>query len=552
MPRAPSRPWPWLMALVASLAACGGGGSDDNGGGGDPGPGAITISGKATYESVPPQPQTTSGVAGPGLSYAGAADKPIRGATVQLLAAGGTVLATTTTDTSGNYAFALDTSQAVTVRVRAEIKRSGSATGDRDFSVLDNTGTGTPLYVLDSAAFTPTGATTQNVRAASGWSTASSSYAGTRAAAPFAILDTVYSAQDKIASVAVVNLPVLKIYWSINNKPASGNATTGNIITTFFTSCGDAILDSSASCPAARRALFILGAADTDTDEFDSHVIAHEFGHYVQSAISRDDSPGGSHGSGDKLDYRLAFSEGWGNGWSGIALADPVYIDTYGMRQSRSFSFNVSVAATGTDRGAYSETTGQYLVWTANQTYGFGTVFPALTRFPSSPAFSTLYNFADSLKAIAPASATAITTLFATQNIVATDAFGTGETNDGGVPTSLPVYKAFTAGTPLCVTGVADPGGDNDKLGEYMYLRFAASGSKTLTLTNTSKSYSSPTTTDPDFTLLQSTGSTVDANSSDANVESLSVSLPTGTHAVAFQDYNLPSNQTSCFVFAVN
>ena len=153
-----------MMSLAAVLAACGGGGGDDDEApapapGPAPSGGPFTISGKAVFESIP----TKTGV---GLDYAAKADKPVRGATVQLLGAGGTVLTTTTTDAAGDYSVVLPASEVVTVRVRAEIKRSGSTSGDRDFTVLDNT-SGDALYVLDSAAFTPTANVTQNLRAAS-------------------------------------------------------------------------------------------------------------------------------------------------------------------------------------------------------------------------------------------------------------------------------------------------------------------------------------------------------------------------------------------------
>ena len=49
--------------------------------------------------------------------------------------------------------------------------------------------------------------------------------------------------------------------------------------------------------PATQRArsIYVLGKENVDTDEYDASVIAHEWGHYYQSAFSRDDSPGGSH-----------------------------------------------------------------------------------------------------------------------------------------------------------------------------------------------------------------------------------------------------------------
>ncbi|MEO7057471.1 MAG: hypothetical protein ABI281_00310 [Caldimonas sp.] len=528
-----------MMSLAASLAACGGGG-----GGGDstaeppaPAPpsssGPYTISGKAVFESVPTRTNGT------GLDYAASVDKPIRSATVQLLSASNTVLATTVTDDSGNYSLSLADSQAVKVRVRAEIKRTGSTRGDRDFTVLDNTSSDA-IYALDSVPFTPTASITQNLRAASGWN--GTAYTTPRAAAPFALLDVVYDGQAKIATVApTVNLPSLKLFWSTNNRPVKPfNATTGAITTSFFTTS------------SSGRALYVLGAAGTDTDEYDTHVIAHEFGHYLQNALSRDDSVGRSHGNGDKLDMRVAFSEGWGNAWSGIALGGPIYVDTYGANQATSFSLDVSTPATGTDRGWYSETSSQYLIWTTNQTIGFGPVYAALTGLTRSPAFSSLFSFAAAAKASSPADAATITALWASQNIVTNDAFGTGETNNGGNPLNLPVYQTLVGTTGnFCPHAEADPRDDGNKLGEFIFFRFTASGSHPLSATKTSPAGTG--VTDPDFTLLKSDGTTVEANSGADDVELIGpLSLPTGTHSVALSDYKLAYPKTSCFDFKVN
>jgi hypothetical protein len=59
--------------------------------------------------------------------------------------------------------------------------------------------------------------------------------------------------------------------------------------------------------------IYVLGKALVDTDEFDSHVIVHEWGHYFDANLARSDSPGGRHGPGDVLDPRIAFGEAWGN-----------------------------------------------------------------------------------------------------------------------------------------------------------------------------------------------------------------------------------------------
>jgi len=533
-----------MAALVVGVAACGGGG----GGGGDsavgcaaatPFAGTATVSGTATYDSVP---ANSTGV---GLNYGGTTQKPIRGATVQLVRSGSGVLATTVTNEAGEYSFAVSGAQTcLSVRVRAEILRTSSTTGNRDFKVFDNTATGGPaLYVLDSAAFTPVAAsTTQNLRAASGWG--GSGYTAPRSAAPFAILDVVYTAQAKVGSAAVVNLPPLQLFWSENNRPTQGDLATGLIGTSFFT-----------GSVASGLRLYLLGAANTDTDEYDSHVVAHEFGHYLQSAVSRDDSVGGSHASGDRLDMRVAFSEGWGNAWSGMALGSPIYTDSLGSNQSSGFFLNVSTAPSS-NRGWYSETSAQYLLWTLHQDAGIGftPIYSSLASMATAPSLSSLYSFAAALKTAVPAQAAAITTLWGGQLVVAQDAFGTGETNNGGNAGNLPVYKNYGATLGVvqnyCVNTSADPDNDGNKLGRFVYIRFTASGARTLTATRSGGTFAGAS--DPDLYLVASNGSTVDASAATTPVQTMVTTLPTGSHVVALEDFNLASPSTSCFDFRVD
>jgi hypothetical protein len=59
----------------------------------------------------------------------------------------------------------------------------------------------------------------------------------------------------------------------------------------------------------------------------------------------------------------VAFSEGYGNGVSGMVFNDPVYRDTSGSQQANGFSMDVSAAPTGNDKGVYSEDAVQYFLW---------------------------------------------------------------------------------------------------------------------------------------------------------------------------------------------
>ena len=530
------RGWSIVMitAVGLALSSCGGGGGDA-----PPAPlpsGPVTITGTASFESVPNN--NTNGA----LNYAAATFKPIRGATVQLIDAAGATLASGTTSDTGAYSLGpMTVTGPIRVRVRAELKRTAATGGSWDVVVRDNT-SGNALYALDSPAFTPAGTLeTRNVQAGSGWG--GTGYTGVRAAGPFAVLDTVWGSMQKVLGVSPnANFAPLSIYWSVNNRPASGGGgiAAGNIGTSFFTGFG------------GNRALYLLGAENVDTDEYDTHVVAHEWGHYFESAFSRSDSVGGPHSGGDRLDMRVAFSEGWGNAWSGMALGSPRYADSGQALQGTGFVIDVSVRPAN-NRGWYSEDSVQYLLWSWHEgaSLGFAPIFSALTGpLRTSSVLVAIHHFAAELKAAAPAGATAVNTLLADQLIDSADALGSNETNDGGVPLALPVYNTWAGSATLyCVSTAA---GTPNKLGLFKAVRFTtvAAGSRTITVTASAP----PTSTDPDFTLVRSDGSTAEAEGGVVNSETLTTNLPAGTHTLVLSDFSLRSGTSSgqrCFTVNV-
>src|SRR5687768_2248517 len=110
-----------LAALAGLLlSACGGGGG---GGGAQPPPASVTISGQITFDRIP-----FDAVLGNGLNPASVVQAPARQVTVQAIAtAGGSVLATTTTDTSGNYSLSVASNTNMFIRARAEMIKTGAA-----------------------------------------------------------------------------------------------------------------------------------------------------------------------------------------------------------------------------------------------------------------------------------------------------------------------------------------------------------------------------------------------------------------------------------------
>lgn len=520
--------WVWrsvALAGVVVLAACGGGGGGGGfaalpgAAGGTPGAGTVSLSGTATYVSVP----NPDG----GLVYAAAAPKPIRGANVEIVDSGSNVVATTTTDANGAYAVSVPSSTQVLVRIKAQMVQAGGG-ASWDVSVRDNTQSDA-LYAIETPSFSSgVAAGTRDVQAPSGWD--GTHYASTRAAAPFAVLDAVYAAQAKMLSVAPATaFPPLRVFWSPNNVPASGNPALGQIGTTSF------------STSSAGRAIYVLGKENVDTDEYDESVIAHEWGHYYQSAFSRDDSPGGSHGLNDRLDRRVAFSEGWGNAWSGIALARRNYTDSVGASQGPGTNIDLSSGAAATP-GWFREASVHSILWRLNSQVGFKPINDTLTAaaFKNGVAVSSIHPFAAAFYAVAPSSASALSSLLVSEQISAAagDAFGAQETNTGGVSGALPMYSQATVpgNTTACVSNTA---GAPNKLGNYVYLRFAIPGAGVRTITVTG-----PSTADPDFAVYS--GRLIDESIGFGSSESKAVSLPAGDNVLVINDFN-NSSASTCF-----
>ncbi|WP_223670698.1 carboxypeptidase-like regulatory domain-containing protein [Kangiella shandongensis] len=459
-----------LTAFSVLLYACGGGSDNDSStstppasGSGDP----ATISGKLTYDNVPHNNSTN------GLNYNGTTQAPIRGATVQLLS-GSNVIDSTNSDASGNYSLEGETGASYRVRVRAELKKTGTPAWDVE--VVDNTNGGA-LYVLDSDSFDTGSSTsiTRDLNAASGWG--GSSYTGTRAAAPFHILDRTYEIIDKLQTVdADIQLSPLEINWSPNNIPESGDTSTGRITTSFYQG----------------GKIFLLGAEDTDTDEYDGHVIIHEWGHYFEDNNARSDSIGGSHGGGDRLDMRVAFGEGFGNAWSGIITDDPFYRDSFGSDQASGFSINVENDSVS-NPGWFSEGSVQSILYDiydgANDdlaSLGLNAIYDVLTgEQKNTEAFTSIFSFMTYLKNNHSGDSAALDELLMGQNIQTNvDIWGSSETDDEGEPSVQPVYQTFNPGDMRELCTITTFGDDGNKLGNRKFLRLnvSATGSYTLRL----------------------------------------------------------------------
>jgi hypothetical protein len=337
----------------------------------------------------------------------------------------------------------------------------------------------------------------------------------------------------------------------VTTANGSVNPATGEIGTSFFS--------------PTLGGIFLLGAADVDTEEYDRHVIMHEWGHYFEHEFSRSDNFGGPHTFGDRLDLRVAFSEGLGTGLAGIVLADPNYRDTQGPRQSQAGSINIEGSAQ-TNPGWFSEQSILQIVYDlvdaapdgADQlSLSFGAFYNALRNgHVNAVSPASIFTFVSALKTANAGSAALIDALGTSQSITAVvDEYGTNEANNanGAFPQDvLPIYTPITVNSPtavnVCSTDefTSTPTGATNKLGSRRYLRFNASAAATYTFSAVATSIPAGEIADPDLVLhrsgpLETSEDAPSGNCSAATpancTESFSRTLTAGDHVLEVYEW---------------
>jgi hypothetical protein len=343
-----------------------------------------------TFQNVP---TAYSGGVGK-LQYSAVASKPARRIVVQAVDNCDRAVAETSTDDLGAFRLSVPGNE---VRVKAvsrmvssdfSVERgltgrsylSACNTASWDFSVVDNTHSQSP-----------------HAYSSNEWFTASSSALavqipleeGTqRPSGAFAIADSILSSFEQVCKASPATaFAKLMINWSTQNYPSWGEKSKGAIGTSHFT------------VEAGRPQLYILGKADVDTDEYDSHIIAHEFGHYLEYTMYRSDTLGGSHSLSDRLDPRVAFSEGFGNAYSAIAMGSPTYVDSMGLSQQEGYGMSIDSNPVGMNyNGLQNEHSVQYLLYQLYQGHNGGSysrIHEILRNYQSvATAFTTAQTFA--------------------------------------------------------------------------------------------------------------------------------------------------------------
>jgi hypothetical protein len=497
----------------------------------------LQLSGRVSYDFIP------HFQASAGLNYAAMNSRPVRGALVEILNSSGAVVAVASTNELGDYSFEVLPNALLQVRVKAQLVSLDDA--DWNIKVTDNTANNALYSMVGALVTTGLSDSKRDLHAASGWG--GSGYSELRVAAPFAILDTLFEGHLRLKSLATaLSFTSLQIRWSTKNKAAEGDYTLGEIGTSFFDG----------------QAIYLLGDENNDTDEYDSSVILHEWSHYLEREMSRSDSLGGDHGYGDKLDMRVAMSEGYANAMAGMILNDPLYRDSSSQNQFSGYSFLLNKKDHMT-RGWYVESSIESVLYNF---YSSSLNKPAADLSPfinvlvapgyrDAESFVSIFLFAAILRNQVPEQYDLFQSLLLEQNISTTDEYATGESNAGGSPASLPIYKVLSSQGAVANVCSSNQFGTYNKLLNSQFLRLAINspGSYRLSVIGVD---TNDIESDPDILLFKKGGLVAQAEGQSSNREILNSTLTEGTYILEVYDARVKDSEVmeavkSCFNVSV-
>jgi len=418
----------------------------------------VKIIGTVTYDRVPVQVSNYGMVK---LDYPNTIKETGKHLLIKVLNEKEEVLSKTTTDKNGNYTVFVPKNTKVKIRVYARMLKENVW----DVSVADNTKQ-KAMYVIEGSLHdSGTKTSKRNLHASSGWD--GYKYVGERDAAPFAIIDSINTVMQKVVQANPdIVFPQLTVNWSINNIAAGGDRTLGQIVTSNY--------DGNSN-------LWILGDENSDTDEYDNHIIIHEWGHFFEDKFSRSDSIGGPHSAGDSLDIRVAFGEGWGNALSAIATDDPIYFDTAGESQGTGWFMNIE-SSSHENPGWFSEASIQRILYDLyddskdtndNISLGFKPIYDAMVNGErNTKAFTSIFSFIHSLKTANPSSAYYIDQVVSGEQISPIhDIYGNYRQNSAFGIQSKPVYRNLVLGQTGLTQCNNNSFGVYNKLGNRTYMK---------------------------------------------------------------------------------
>ncbi len=282
----------------------------------------ISITGHGDYFY---RPTNISGLSSTQGLNGNPASAPIRFAEVAIYDSAGTVIQCGKTNNLGDFSLQIPkTSGSYSVAI---LSRSATGSAEVNVSVLEDIYASAPYSI--SASFT---VASSSVSVAVGTLTAFArmSQSAKILGGAFFIYDNILFANERIRTLtgnASFLAPKVQIYWKAGFNPYSYYGFPNSLASFYVNS---------------DRKLYILGGhngdvKNIDTDHFDASVIHHEYGHFLEDAYGKSESPGGSHNGNSLIDPRLAWSEGFANYLqaqllNGRYFTEGYYVDTMGFR----------------------------------------------------------------------------------------------------------------------------------------------------------------------------------------------------------------------------
>ena len=463
---------------------------------------AVEISGTVYYERI--HIKNVGGSSS--LDYSNITKETAKQVSVEAIDRSNSLVDSTFTDDKGDYTLSnIPNNTDIKIRVYAKMKKDNRW----DLKVLDNKD-GNSLYGIEGN-FRNSG-NSNSIRDL----TASSS---NQSSPPFAILDSIYLAMRRFIAIdSNINFPPLKVNWSTQNI-SSG---------TYY----DGI-----------NTIMMQGDQQGDSDEYDDHIVIHEWGHYFERSFSRADNIGGQHGTGEYLDIRVAFGEGWGNSLSAMITDDPIYFDTMG---SDGWNMNVETASHDTP-GWFSEASIQRILYDIYDNHndgkdrlslGLKPIYEVLTHGEkNTDAFTSIFSFITELKKAYPNSTSKIDDITSTEEIATIeDSYGSNRISnleDG----SLPLYRTLIVDKTIGNVCSLNTYGAYNKLANHKYIRFSINKSDTYPIEVKQLNGSS---SDPEFQLFKTSPfENISTNENGKKgIEKASLALDSGEYLLDIYDSN--------------
>jgi len=313
---------------------------------------------------------------------------PIRSADVEIYRDGdGVVVATGDTDANGDFSIEIPEAEVnMALKVRVIARQLDGNLNVRVVDALDETVFPNAIIGFLYAAYSEVVTGPQSDVQI----TATADDATGRRAGAFNIFDAFISATDFVQAVGPSAVfPPIVFRWKVG------------------TDIGPTFLPDAVTIAEGVADRINIGDKASDTNDFDDSIILHEIGHYMGKNFSKDSSQGGPHLLGQRLDPRLAFSEGWADFFAQAVVGDPLYINSTSPSPFTVSveSFNATTMATTYE----SELAVAQVIWDLFDTgtlstdgdtlnLGFAPIWDAFVALKPNYVFVYLHDILDVLK----------------------------------------------------------------------------------------------------------------------------------------------------------